>query len=379
MPKSTMKDGVELRPKSIRIHFRWQGKTRRETLRIPPTKKNERFAHQKRAAILYEIERGSFDYAEHFPNSPHVAPTVDDDKPADTSIDHFITVWLDSRVAKKSTMKGYENSISRYLKPEFGGRNIATILKSELDLWRARMAKEYRPKTVNNALIPLRGAFAVAHGDSVIDTDPAAKLSNVRNTKRDDDIDPFELDEIAALMEAAPDESANMIEFWFASGLRTGELIALQWEDIDFAKNQIWIRRNNVLDEITTPKTSDSRIIDMHKRTRTALLRQKAKTGNSAGIIFRNPNTLRPWKWSENVRANFVRYCEKAGVRYRYPYQLRHTYASTMLSLGEPAIYVMHQMGHKSLIMMERWYGRWMEKANAQAGSAFDKYTTATG
>jgi len=60
---------------------------------------------------------------------------------------------------------------------------------------------------------------------------------------------------------------------------------------------------------------------------------------------------------------------KKAGVRYRYPYQTRHTYASMMLSAGEHPMWVAKQMGHRDWTMIARRYGRWMPDADASAGS----------
>lgn len=59
---------------------------------------------------------------------------------------------------------------------------------------------------------------------------------------------------------------------------------------------------------------------------------------------------------------------KKAGVRYRRPYQTRHTYASMMLSAGEHPMWVARQMGHSDWTMIARVYGRWMPSADTLAG-----------
>jgi integrase len=61
--------GLEIRGNSIRIKFMFRGEQCRETLKIPPTRKNLEYAERKRAQILYEIEIGTFEYARHFPQS----------------------------------------------------------------------------------------------------------------------------------------------------------------------------------------------------------------------------------------------------------------------------------------------------------------------
>ena len=59
----------------------------------------------------------------------------------------------------------------------------------------------------------------------------------------------------------------------------------------------------------------------------------------------------------------------KAGVRYRRPYQTRHTYASMMLTAGEPLGWVAGQMGHSDLNMLGRVYARWIKSATPDVGS----------
>jgi integrase len=57
-----------------------------------------------------------------------------------------------------------------------------------------------------------------------------------------------------------------------------------------------------------------------------------------------------------------------AGVRYRRPYQTRHTYASMMLTAGESPMWVAQQMGHRDWGMIRRIYGRWISDAQPDAG-----------
>lgn len=66
-------------------------------------------------------------------------------------------------------------------------------------------------------------------------------------------------------------------------------------------------------------------------------------------------------------------------MRARPPKQLRHTYASMTLSAGEPALFVMNQLGHSSLVMLERHYAKWMPRANETAGKGFAAIASGVG
>ncbi len=56
-------------------------------------------------------------------------------------------------------------------------------------------------------------------------------------------------------------------------------------------------------------------------------------------------------------------------MRYRRPYQTRHTYASMMLTAGESPVWVAQQMGHSDWAMIARIYGRWVRDAVPDAGA----------
>lgn len=86
----------------------------------------------------------------------------------------------------------------------------------------------------------------------------------------------------------------------------------------------------------------------------------------SAGERFSGPH--RVWRiWQAALK--------RAGVRYRNPYQTRHTYASMMLFASEQPMWVAKQMGHADWTMIAWIYGRWMPSADAEAGSpAVEKF-----
>ena len=101
-----------------------------------------------------------------------------------------------------------------------------------------------------------------------------------------------------------------------------------------------------------------------------ALKQQKQYTWLKGAEIFQNPQTEKRWAGDQSIRKTLWTWAlKRGGVRYRKPYQTRHTYASMMLSSGEHPMWVAKQMGHKDWTMIARVYGRWMPDADAGAGS----------
>lgn len=85
--------------------------------------------------------------------------------------------------------------------------------------------------------------------------------------------------------------------------------------------------------------------------------------------MFPNPRTGRPWASDKAFRENdWTRALARAEVRYRYPYQTRHTFASLMLSSGENVMWVAAQLGHKRWTMTADKYARWIPSAAPDAG-----------
>ena len=86
-------------------------------------------------------------------------------------------------------------------------------------------------------------------------------------------------------------------------------------------------------------------------------------------LIVGNPRTNKPWIGDAQIRKTaWQPALKRAGVRYRYLYQTRHTFASTLLSSGENPIWVAAMMGHKDWTMIARVYGRWIPSLTQDAG-----------
>jgi integrase len=84
--------------------------------------------------------------------------------------------------------------------------------------------------------------------------------------------------------------------------------------------------------------------------------------------IWVNPRTGKDWHEAKALARAFRKACKEAGVRYRYVYQLRHSFASRALSAGENPLWVARYMGHTDVGMVTRHYGKWIPSVDPQAG-----------
>ena len=195
--------------------------------------------------------------------------------------------------------------------------------------------------------------------------------------KTKDDIDPFTKDEQAALLAAATGQARNFLQFALWPGMRTSELVALDWTDIDFVRGVAVVSKalTQSADSPETTKTaSGKREVKLLVGALDPLKNQKQYTFLKGQEIFQNPNHEKRWEGDEPIRKTmWVHVVKKAGVRYRNPYQTRHTYASMMLSAGEHPMWVAKQMGHADWTMIAKVYGKWMPDADQKAGSKAEK------
>lgn len=369
-------DGVRARSdKSIEIDFRYRGIRCRETFKIPPTATNLKKVAQHRAAILDAIERGVFDYAVTFPESNNRFKFAARPQGAGLRLDKYLEGWIEAKrkQVKSSTWAGYSKIVRMINLTQLGSILLPELKRADIKTW----CKDQTcgNKWLANVQSVLRSALQDALDDDLIEINPMYgwKYENADALKTTDDVDPFSTEEREAILSACRDpQHRNLFEFAFWTGLRTSELVALTWEDIDWIKNEARINKAKTQDAEaaeTTKTKKGVRDVKLLGPAIAALNRQKAITFLQGGAIFRDPRTGEPWAGDEGIRQGpWKTALKKAGVRYRRPYQTRHTYASMMLTAEEPLGWVAQQMGHSDLTMLSRTYARWIKSAQPNVG-----------
>lgn len=218
-------------------------------------------------------------------------------------------------------------------------------------------------KTRNNALIPLRGTFALAFDDEIIDDIPTKRIKN--NKPQTPMPDPYTEQETEAILEQfrlAGQCNREIMFYWyyvmaFYTGCRPSELLALQWKDIDIDNQIIHIEKGIVGGRLRkSTKTSQSRIVYMHPKVKVAL--EALKNYKNAEYIFTWDNGKR-WANYNCCRRRFEKMSKLAKVRYRKAYNCRHTYATIMLMNGVNPAFASNQLGH-SMVMLLRIYSKWI-------------------
>ncbi len=176
-------------------------------------------------------------------------------------------------------------------------------------------------------------------------------------------------------------QNHNLFKLFFWTSLRTSEMTALNWDDIDWRRGVIKVTKamTQAAEEAEKPKTlAGKRDVKILPPAMEALIDEKKYTLLKGVEIFQNPITGERWTGDQSIRKTaWTPALKRAKVRYRRPYQTRHTYASMMLTADESIAWLAGQMGHRDWGMLRTIYAKFIKDSIPDAGEkAVAMFTT---
>jgi integrase len=351
-------NGVEVRNKSIRIKFTLEGKRQSPTLMLngepmKPTAPNVRYAHRLAIEIKQKIKHGTFSMAETFPAS---------DSGGTLTVTSQIQGWLDAQRLEQSTLKGYI-AAQNFWANAFGTKPLRALKHS--DILKATAARpDLSGKTINNYTSVLREALQMAVLDRVLTENPMVNVPQAKWQRLP--VDPFTRDEAEKIIEhmrvTYPAAIHNLVEWWFFTGVRTSEMVGLRWPQADMASGEVLIKEAIVRGvEKDNTKTNVARTVKLNSRALSAMKRQKAETLLGGDHVWLDPRYAQPWTDERAFRRSYwTPALLRLGIRYRRPYNMRHTYATMMLMAGMKSPFCAKQLGH-SVDIFHTTYAKWVD------------------
>lgn len=370
---SKLPRGVTIRKhrngETINITFTYKGVKCREPLsNLEVNAKNIKYAERTLGEIHNKIERGTFNYGEHFPRSARlkIFGNASTGKTVKVYLDEYLVI-CETRKLSPSTIGGYKKCLnalaSLHVFP------ACELTPAALKTW--IQSQKTTLKTIRNQLSFLRSALDEAVTDGVLQINPVSLVtaSRYQSSKTGDAsdyvVDPLSPAEVKALLHAAGNKQwENLFRFAIETGLRSSELCALRWIDIDFIGKTAHVQNASVVGVIKGTKTkAGTRKVELTEEALYALTCQKAFTFLKDAAVFEDPKTDTPWSGADAIRKKaWVPTLRKAGMRYRNPYQTRHTFATRHISRGANLFWLATQMGHKGPEMLFRHYGRYLKE-----------------
>lgn len=358
--------GVEIRATSIRLSFTLDGKSQKHTLMVngkamPPTPANVKYANRLAMEIRDRIRHGTFSLAEYFPASAAASAH---------NLGAQLDTWLDTQRIEASTKAGYSSAIRFWKGAAYteGGKLLGDVALSGLRTSHILKVLASRPdlsgKTVNNYVSVLREALDLAVIDKLLTENPAAEVKRAKHQKEPPD--PFSREEADKIIQHIagryPEQAFNLVEFWFWTGMRTSEVFGLRWTNVDLASGTVLVSEAVVrgLHKDRT-KTNTARTVKLNSRASAAIHRQRQYTQAGGGAVFEDPRYNAAWVDERAFRRSYWTPALKLlGIRYRRPYNMRHTYATAMLMAGMTPAFCAKQLGH-SVEMFLRTYAKWVD------------------
>ncbi len=302
--------------------------------------------------------------------------------------------WLEGHVranCRPGTQREYRRLLERFAFPRFGAKPLADVGREDLK----RLISEMQGvglsrNTIAVAVAPVREIFNEAIDDGAKFVNPADRLGRYLKDKTDRrlTIVPLTAEEVQRLLEAAQRLSHMFYLFLLTAvrtGLRLGELIGLQWGDLDFNGRFVEVKRQWTRGAYGPTKSGKLRRVDMSLQLCEALRQAQDSRRAECAVQGRDLDAEEPVFCTSagtpldasHVRMRLLRRClREAGLRQIHPHLLRHTFASLLLANGENLVYVRDQLGHHSITITVNTYGHLIPGSNKQAVDRLDDATT---
>ena len=242
----------------------------------------------------------------------------------------------------KRHLEDLRSRTSRFAR-EFGGRIINGIEADEITNWLRNL--EGGPHNRQNARRVLHNFFSYAVRRKMIEKNPVSETPSIRIP--DHEIAVYSPEEMRLLLENADGAIVPYLALGAFTGLRSAELLRLDWSAVDFNTGNIWV--NGAI-----AKTRSKRLVPMSSNLRSWLEGR-----------FR-PNELiltkeKQWKLRDMLRAA----CEKAGFKWKNN-ALRHSYATYRMAVTGDAARTSLEMGNSPNIVFKH-YRQLVTKEKAEA------------
>jgi len=260
----------------------------------------------------------------------------------------FIDHYARANRQKPSGIAAKETILSTHLIPLLGDRTLNAIGNEDVQELKHRL-KHKAPKTVNNVLSVLNVVLKSAVEWALIERVPCTirLLKTPKTSAQYHDFETYE-----RLVEAAQrldDRTALIVLLGGEAGLRCGEIMALEWSDVDLNKRQLTVERSDWKGYVNSTKGGRVRYVPMTVRLAHALRTHRHLRGRR--VLCQDDGT----PMTQKIVQDHVRRAAQLANVQPGVHILRHTFCSHLAMRGAPARAIQNLAGHQDLSTTQRY------------------------
>ena len=332
--------------------------------------------------------------------------------PADMTVDTWFEYWSEHIVGDlaPNTRRNYRERYVHNIQPVIGKMQLAAVKPIHCKMVLNAMEADYAGSTIRQTYITMGTLFRSAVMNDLIAKHPMDGVRYTKPVRAVDDIKYLTVEEQEKFLEAAS-RSHNYAQYALIleTGLRTGELIGLTWDAIDWERRTLTVnktlefRHKQEVWRAGPPKTQQSyRTIPLTNRAceilqavwnareeqkGSAVLDQELeymdrRTGEKAVLVMRNLVFIN-WRTGEPAKnssydTHLYKLCDEAGIKQFCMHALRHTYATRAIERGMQPKVLQKLLGHASIKTTMDRYVHVTDDSMAKAVLQFERAQNGT-